>query len=140
MSRVTILLAALLAVVALCATTAHADFGSYVVICDETSSNATFVNFPLYNCLGEPSLYPMPINQCFPEMVTYSWNGFCNQTNMWYNNFNGTTCDGNSRMAGSLLTRMYTTMSCQNCLNVECKNGDTKSVYTFLSGVMSPRK
>ena len=99
---------------------ASADFGSYVVICDTYSSNATFVNYPLYDCQGAPSIYTMPLNQCFPELVTYSWNGFCNLTNMWYNNFNGTQCADDS-----LLTRMYVTLSCQNCTNVECKNGAT---------------
>jgi hypothetical protein len=114
---------------------ARADYGSYVVICDQYSSNATFVNFPLYDCQGDASLYVMPINQCFPELVTYSWNGFCNQTNMWYNNFNGTTCADKS-----LLTRMYVTLSCQNCLNVECKNGDMSTPFNFLHGFKSPRK
>ena len=131
MFRTTFALVAL----ALIATAARADYGSYTVICDQYSSNVTFVNFPLYDCQGEASLFVMPLNQCYPEMVTYSWNGFCNQTNMWYNNFNGTTCD-----APSLLTRMYVTLSCQNCTNVECKNGDTSSVYNFLHHIKSPVK
>jgi hypothetical protein len=123
------------AVAALLVASSAADYGSYVTICDQYSSNVTFVNFPLYDCQGDATLYVMPLNQCFPELNNeYSWNGFCNQTNMWYNNFNGSSCSGQS-----LLSRMYVTMSCQNCTNVECKNG-AKSVYSFLNGIKSPRK
>ncbi|CUG92907.1 membrane-associated protein, putative [Bodo saltans] len=94
-----------------------ADYGSYVVICDETFKNVTFVNFPLYNCQGVPTLFSEPLNTCGSELAVFSWNGFCNATNMWYNNFAAPNCTGTS-----VLSRMYVTYQCKNCLNVECKN------------------
>lgn len=94
-----------------------ANYGSYVTICGPAFSNVTFVNFPDRDCLGEASLYTMPLNQCGVELVTFSWNAFCNTTHMWYNNFQGTSCEGKS-----LLTRTYENYKCFNCPNKECKN------------------
>ena len=112
----------LLAVAFLMATSAFAAedpvYGSYVVICNPNSANVTFVNYPQYGCLGEASLYVMPLNVCHHELLIFSWNAVCNNTNMWYNNFPDTDCAGSS-----VLTRMYVTFSCQNCTNPECKNG-----------------
>jgi hypothetical protein len=94
------------------------DYGSYVVVCNPRSKNVTFVNFPQYGCIGEASLYVMPLADCKSEFLIGSWNAVCNETNMWYQNFLDPVCAG-----GSVCTRMYETFSCQNCTNQNCKNG-----------------
>ena len=96
------------------------NYGSYVVLCNSWNANVTFVNYPQRDCEGEPSLYVMPLNQCHTESYmnkNFSWNGFCNSTNMWYNNFEGLGCK-----EGSVLSRWYVTYQCKNCPNKECKN------------------
>ena len=94
------------------------NYGSYVTTCDQVNQAVVFHNYPMQNCAGAFTNFTKPLNSCHIEVVKYSWNGFCNATNMWYNNFNGTTCAGNS-----FITRMYTVGECFNCPNPECKNG-----------------
>jgi hypothetical protein len=94
------------------------NYGSYVVICDSSSSNVTFVNFPDQECKGAATTYVMPLNQCKREFLFFSWNAQCNATNMWYSNYHDDHCGGNS-----VLTRPYDTFACRNCPNKECKTG-----------------
>ena len=104
------------------ATAAAPDYGSYVCICDAASANVTFVNFPERDCAGTPTIFQEPLNACFKELVFFSWNGFCNATTMWYQNFKDTACTG-----VSVVSRVYRTYQCMNCENPECKNGPDNS-------------
>ena len=93
------------------------NYGSYVTTCDQVNQAVIFHNYAQQNCAGSFTNFTKPLNKCYPELLIFSWNGFCNSTNMWYNNFGNTNCAGNS-----VLTRMYTVGDCFNCPNPECKN------------------
>jgi len=96
------------------------NYGSYVCVCNANSAEVTFVNYALQDCAGNATIYQKPLFQCLTETYmgkTYSWNGLCNSTNMWYQNFEGGECQGSS-----LQTRTYQTLQCLNCPNPECKN------------------
>jgi len=116
--RSNVVLSVLCFTLALSTLVAAQDYGSYVAICDSSSANVTFVNFPRYNCSGEATVFTTQLNYCGSELAFFSWKGFCNSTNMWYINYGNSDCSGSS-----VLTRMYNTYQCQNCPNPECKNG-----------------
>jgi hypothetical protein len=113
-------IAALLVATALVAvsTVLGQNYGSYIVWCNTATGEALWHNyFSQQNCQGNYTVATTQINQCKKELVIFSWNAGCNATNMWYNNFDNLHCSGNS-----VLTRWYTTGSCFNCPNPECKN------------------
>ena len=63
------------------------NHGSYVCNCDEASTEVVFINYAAQNCQGPSTNYSEPLNTCETEAVVASWNGLCNATNMWYQNF-----------------------------------------------------
>jgi len=93
------------------------NYGSYVAVCSSDSTAVVFMNYDQQNCTGTLSNYSKPVGVCEVEFVVASWNALCNATNIWYNNFLGTTCSGSS-----ILTRTYPTFQCKNCPNAECKS------------------
>ena len=107
-----VVLAALLVTVS-----AQTNYGSYLSVCTQLSTQVTFMNYDQRDCKGTLSNYSKPVGQCETEFLIGSWNALCNQTNIWYNNFLGTTCSG-----GSVLTRTYPTYACTNCPNAACKS------------------
>jgi hypothetical protein len=93
------------------------DYGSYIAVCDSTSTSVTFINYPHANCLGAPSNFTTPIGGCQTEFLIASWNSSCNDSVIQYFNYLGTTCSGSS-----ILTRTYKTHNCYNCNNAQCKD------------------
>jgi hypothetical protein len=96
-----------------------------VAVCD--ADKVTFVNYPISNCQGTPSNYSKPLGDCQTELLVMSWNAGCNATNIWYNNFLGTSCSGDSK-----LTRTYDTNVCRNCNNAECKDGPFSKFLSWI--------
>ena len=120
MRTVLLLVAALLAVAV-----AATEYKSYVAHCDGSSSSVTFTNYPDKDCAGQSWTVTNQLNQCvqteLPIVHTkYTWNAYCNSTDIWFNNFHNLDCSGSS-----MLTRTYVTSQCVNCpwYRPSCKNG-----------------
>lgn len=116
-SHILLLIATMTAMTVIARRPDSPNYGSYVTTCDTQTQEVTFINYEQQNCAGTSTNYSKPLNACKTELIFFSWNAFCNDTNMWYNNFDNLHCSGSS-----ILTRMYTVGSCFNCPNPECKN------------------
>lgn len=94
------------------------DYLSYIGTCDSTSPTVIFTNFKDTNCAVSPENYSFPLGVCVIQGPPWygSWNAFCNNGAVWFNNFDGNTTK-DMCMGTSTMTRAYWTGSCVKCEN-----------------------
>ena len=100
-------------------------YESYVAVCNSDSQSVHFINFPSHDCKGESWNVTNPLESCEGAELPivhkkYTWNAFCNDTDIWFMNYNNMNCTGKS-----ILTRTYITNKCENCpwYYKNCKQG-----------------
>eukprot|EP00750_Incisomonas_marina_P015778 INCI18632.1.p1 GENE.INCI18632.1~~INCI18632.1.p1 ORF type:complete len:143 (-),score=17.17 INCI18632.1:82-459(-) len=101
-----------------------ATYSSYVAVCDSTSTSVVFQNYLEHDCKHPEPNVTNPLNSCEKAKllgVKYTWKAFCNETDIWFENYDNQNCSGKS-----ILTRDYVTNKCINCPlsdPINCKNG-----------------